>query len=111
MLIDERIEELTEKGAKQLLRRVIEHVAGRMVCSTCAMQIVCGNGATEDDCMRQVLVMLAVPTAKDAADESGDEAEAEAEDAGEEAEAEDAEESPEEPNVIFYDPVKMKIVE
>ena len=110
MLIDERIEELTEKGAKQLLRRAIEHVAGRMVCSTCAMQMVCGNGATEDDCMRQVLVMLAVPTAKDAADECAEE-KAEAEDAGEEAEAEDAEEAPEEPNVIFYDPVKMKIVE
>lgn len=61
MLIDERIEELTEGGAKQLLRRAVEEIAGRLSCETCAMRIVCGKEASEDDCMRQVMVMLAVP--------------------------------------------------
>lgn len=61
MLIDERIEELTEKGAKQLLRGALEEIAGRLSCETCAMHVVCWEEASEDDCMRQVLVMLAVP--------------------------------------------------
>lgn len=75
MLIDERIEELTEGGAKQLLRRAVEEIAGRLSCETCAMRIVCGKEASEDDCMWQVMVMLAVPrqdeTDEDEADEPG----------------------------------------
>lgn len=49
MLIDERIEELTEKGAKKILRRAVEEIAGRLSCETCAMRIVCGKEASEDD--------------------------------------------------------------
>lgn len=61
MLIDERIQELTEGGAKKLLRRAVDEIAGRLSCEMCAMRTVCGRDATDDDCMRQVLVMLAVP--------------------------------------------------
>ena len=73
MPVDERIEELTEKGAKQLLRGAVEEIAGRLSCETCAMRIVCGKEASEDDCMRQVLVMLAVPRLDEETDEETDE--------------------------------------
>jgi hypothetical protein len=89
MLIDERIQELTEGGAKQLLRKAVEEIAGRLSCDMCAMHTVCGRDATDDDCMRQVLVMLAVPGAD---------------------EEEDAEEDPEK-GVIYYDKDTMQIEE
>ena len=89
MLIDERIQELTEGGAKKLLRRAVDEIAGRLSCEMCAMRTVCGRDATEDDCMRQVLVMLAVPRMK---------------------EEDDADEEPEE-GVIHYDPETMKVVD
>ncbi len=87
MLIDERIQELTEDGAKKLLRRAVEEIAGRLSCEMCAMRTVCGRDATEDDCMRQVLVMLAVPRMN---------------------EEDDADEEPEE-GVIYYDKDTMQI--
>ena len=71
MLIDERIEELTEKGAKKILRRAVEEIAGRLSCETCAMRIACGREASEDDCMRQVLVMLAVPRQDETDEDEG----------------------------------------
>ena len=89
MLIDERIQELTEDGAKKLLRRAVEEIAGRLSCEMCAMRTVCGRDATEDDCMRQVLVMLAVPRMN---------------------EEDDADEEPEE-GVIYYDKDTMQIEE
>lgn len=89
MQIDERIQELTEGGAKKLLRRAVDEIAGRLSCEMCAMRTVCGRDATEDDCMRQVLVMLAVPRMN---------------------EEDDADEEPEE-GVIYYDPEKMRIVD
>ena len=89
MLIDERIQELTEGGAKKLLRRAVDEIAGRLSCEMCAMRTVCGRDATDDDCMRQVLVMLAVP----GADEEGD-----------------VEEDPEK-GVIYYDKDTMQIEE
>lgn len=89
MLIDERIEELTEKGAKKILRRAVEEIAGRLSCETCAMRIVCGKEATEGDCMRQVLVMLAAPrmNEEDDADEERDE------------------------GIVHYDPETMRVVD
>ena len=88
MMIDERIQELTEDGAKKLLRRAVDEIAGRLSCEMCAMRTVCGRDATDDDCMRQVLVMLAVPGADE----------------------EDAEEDPEK-GVIYYDKDTMQIEE
>lgn len=93
MIIDERIGELTERGAKELLRRAVEEIAGRLSCETCAMRIVCGKEASEDDCMRQVLVMLAV-SRQDETDE--DEADAEEQD---------------EEGTILYDPETMRLVD
>lgn len=93
MLIDERIGELTEKGAKELLHRAVEEIAGRLSCETCAMRIVCGKEASEDDCMWQVLVMLAVPR-QDETDEDGA----------------DAEEQDKE-GTILYDPETMRVVD
>lgn len=93
MIIDERIGELTERGAKELLRRAVEEIAGRLSCETCAMRIVCGKEASEDDCMRQVLVMLAIPR-QDETDE--DEADAEEQD---------------EEGTILYDPETMRLVD
>ena len=87
MLIDERIQELTEGGAKKLLRRAVDEIAGRLSCEMCAMRTVCGRDATDDDCMRQVLVMLAVPRNDD---------------------EDDADEEPEE-GVIYYDKTTMQI--
>ena len=75
MLIDKRIEELTKKGAKKLLRRAVEVIAERMECHACAMKIVCGEDQSEDDCMQQVLVLLAVPTIEDEEGKNGEEAE------------------------------------
>jgi len=89
MMIDERIQELTEDGAKKLLRRAVDEIAGRLSCEMCAMRTVCGRDATDDDCMRQVLVMLAVPGAD---------------------EDEDEEEDPEK-GVIYYDKDTMQIEE
>lgn len=93
MMIDERIQELTEGGAKKLLRRAVDEIAGRLSCEMCAMRTVCGKEATEDDCMRQVLVLLAVPTSEDTVDDE---------------ELEDAAEAPEE-GVIYYNKDTMKI--
>ena len=87
MLIDERIQELTEDGAKKLLRRAVEVIADRMECHACTMRIVCGQERSEDDCMRQVLVLLAVPTPED---------------------EDDTDEEPEE-GVIYYDKDTMQI--
>ena len=87
MLIDERIQELTEGGAKKLLRRAVDEIAGRLSCEMCAMRTVCGRDATDDDCMRQVLVMLAVPGNDD---------------------EDDADEEPEK-GVIYYDKTTMQI--
>ena len=90
MLIDERIHELSEKGAKELLRRAVEEIAGRTDCGTCAMRLVCGQEATVDDCMRKVLTLLAVPEPefiKEEADEERDDA-----------------------GAIFYNPKTMRIV-
>lgn len=92
MLIDERIEELTEKGAKKILRRAVEEIAGRLSCETCAMRIVCGREASEGDCMWQVLGMLTVPR-QDETDE--DEAIAEEQDEG----------------IVRYDPETMRVVD
>lgn len=89
MMIDERIQELTEDGAKKLLRRAVDEIAGRLSCEMCAMRTVCGRDATDDDCMRQVLVMLAVPGTD---------------------EEEDEEEDPEK-GVIYYDKDTMQIEE
>jgi len=89
MLIDERIQELTEGGAKKLLRRAVDEIAGRLSCEMCAMRTVCGRDATDDDCMRQVLVMLAVPGNDD---------------------EDDADEEPEK-GVIYYDKTTMQIEE
>ena len=89
MLIDERIEELTEGGAKKILRRAVEEIAGRLSCETCAMRIAFGREASEDDCMRQVLVMLAVPGMDD---------------------EDDADEEPKK-GVIYYDKDTMQIEE
>lgn len=94
MIIDERIQELTEDDAKKLLRRAVEEIAAGMACKNCAMRIVCGAEASEDDCMRQVLVLLAVPSANDADDEEEPQSESE----------------PEE-RVIYYDPETMQIEE
>ena len=93
MLIDERIQELNAAGAKKLLRRAVEVIASRMECHACAMKIVCGSEASEDDCMRQVLVLLAVPTSEDTVDDE---------------EPEDAAVAPEE-GVIYYNKDTMKI--
>lgn len=93
MLIDERIQELTEGGAKKLLRRAVEVIAAEMACKNCAMRLVCGSETSEDDCMRQVLVLLAVPTSEDTVDDE---------------EPEDAAEAPEE-GVIYYNKDTMKI--
>ena len=90
MLIDERISELTEDGAKMLLRRAVEDIADRLSCEACVMRAVCGKEASGDDCMRQVLVMLAVPKAED-------------EDADQEEEPKEA--------IIRYDPETMQIEE
>lgn len=98
MLIDERIQELTEGGAKKLLRRAVDEIAGRLSCEMCAMRTVCGRDATKDDCMRQVLVMLAVPGLDEEAYEV------------EEVYKDDADEEPEE-GVIYYDPETMRIVD
>ena len=65
MLIDERIENLTEEGAKQILHRAIEELATRYSCEACAMRPVCGKNATMADCMRQTLVMLSMPRAEE----------------------------------------------
>lgn len=89
MVIDERIQELTEGGAKKLLRRAVEEIAGRLSCEMCAMRTVCGKDATNDDCMRQVLVLLAVPRMDD---------------------EDDVEEDPEK-GVIYYDKSTMQIEE
>lgn len=90
MLIDERISELTEDGAKMLLRRAVEDIADRLSCEACVMRAVCGKEASGDDCMRQVLVMLAVPRAED-------------DDADQDDEPKEA--------TILYDPKTMQIEE
>ena len=87
MMIDERIQELTEGDAKKLLRRAVEEMAGRLSCEMCAMRTACGKDATEDDCMRQVLVMLAVPRMNE----------------------EDEETDEPEKGVIYYDTETMRI--
>ena len=60
MLIDERIEDLSERDAKRLLREATEKLAERMACEACAMKIACGSEPTDDDCMHRVLSMLYV---------------------------------------------------
>ena len=96
MLIDERIEDLTEEGAKQILHRAIEELATRYSCEACAMRPVCGKNATMADCMWQTLVMLSVPRAEEDDDADRDDA--------------DQDDEPKEATIL-YDPKTMQIEE
>ena len=60
MTIDERIDGLSPKEAKRLLREATEKLSDRMACKACAMKIACGSEPTDDDCMHRVLSMLYV---------------------------------------------------
>lgn len=88
MVIDERIEELSEEVAKRLLRRAVEEIADGMACKNCAMKLVCGLEATEDDCMCRVYMLLGCQV----------------KDKGEGEKRNDA-------KTIFYDPKTMRIVD
>lgn len=93
MLIDERIGELTERGAKAILRKAIGNIAERQTCGSCVMQIVCGEEASADKCMCNTLNMFSL-LAKASAGEEPEKAK-----------------EPEDGRTILYDPETMRLVD